>query len=150
MYHDRLLREGKGLEYGICGVGVMPQDWAMRDALAAQDHLYTLVVKHADGTYEPRVIGSIVDYRFAPDDEKAVIEQLAAETTRIVSLTVTEGDYEIGNVVFRHRPGGERRRALRARLHGPRGNTDAGRRPRRRPRRLQGDADRAPLQSRGP
>ena len=70
MYHDRLLREGKGLEYGICGVGVMPQDWAMRDALAAQDHLYTLVVKHADGTYQPRVIGSIVDYRFAPDDER--------------------------------------------------------------------------------
>ena len=39
MYHDRLLRAGKGLEYGICGVGVMPQDRAMRDALAAQDHL---------------------------------------------------------------------------------------------------------------
>jgi mannitol 2-dehydrogenase len=102
MYQDRLLSAGTGFEYGICGVGVMPQDRAMQDALEAQEHLYTLVVKHADGTYEPRVIGSIVDYLFAPDDPEAVIEQLAAETTRIVSLTVTEGGYEPGNVVFRY------------------------------------------------
>ncbi|MDA0161105.1 mannitol dehydrogenase family protein [Solirubrobacter ginsenosidimutans] len=102
MYHDRLLSAGTGFEYGICGVGVMPQDRAMKDALEAQEHLYTLVVKHADGTYEPRVIGSIVDYLFAPDDPEAVIERLAAETTRIVSLTVTEGGYEPGNVVFRY------------------------------------------------
>ena len=102
MYHDRLLNAGKGFEYGICGVGVMPQDRAMKDALEAQDHLYTLVVKHADGTYEPRVIGSIVDYLFAPDDPQRVVEQMAAETTSIVSLTVTEGGYEPGNIVFRH------------------------------------------------
>ena len=102
MYHDRLLNAGKGFEYGICGVGVMPQDRAMKDALEAQDHLYTLVVKHADGTYEPRVIGSIVDYLFAPDDPQRVVEQMAAETTSIVSLTVTEGGYEPDNIVFRH------------------------------------------------
>ena len=53
----------------------MPGDRAMKDALDAQDGLYTLVVKHADGTYEPRVIGSIVDYLFAPDDPEAVIEK---------------------------------------------------------------------------
>jgi mannitol 2-dehydrogenase len=102
MYHDRLLNAGKGLEYGIIGVGVMPQDRAMKDALERQDHLYTLVVKHADGSYEPRVIGSIVGYLFAPDDPRRVVEQLAAETTRIVSLTVTEGGYTRDNVVFRY------------------------------------------------
>jgi mannitol 2-dehydrogenase len=102
MYHDRLLSEGKAFEFGICGVGVMAQDRAMKDALEAQDHLYTLVVKHTDGTYEPRVIGSIVDYLFAPDDPGAVIERLAAETTKVVSLTVTEGGYDPGNVVFRY------------------------------------------------
>jgi mannitol 2-dehydrogenase len=102
MYHDRLLNAGKGFEYGIVGVGVMPQDRAMKDALESQDHQYTLVVKHADGTYEPRVIGSIVDYLFAPDDPDKVVERMAAETTRIVSLTVTEGGYDPGNVVFRY------------------------------------------------
>ena len=59
MYHDRLMNEGKALDWGICGVGVMPGDRRMKDALDAQDGLYTLVVKHGDGTYEPRVIGSI-------------------------------------------------------------------------------------------
>ena len=98
MYHDRLMNSGEALDWGICGVGVMPADRRMREALEAQDGLYTLVVKHADGTYEPRVIGSIVEYRFAPDDREAVIEKLAADTTRIVSLTVTEGGYHLDHV----------------------------------------------------
>jgi len=70
----------------------------MKEALLAQDGLYTLVVKHPDGTYEPRVIGSIVEYLFAPDDPDAVIEKMAVEATRIVSLTVTEGGYNIHHV----------------------------------------------------
>jgi mannitol 2-dehydrogenase len=41
------------------------------------------------------VIGSIVRYLFAPDDPEAVVETMAAEQTRIVSLTVTEGGYNI-------------------------------------------------------
>jgi mannitol 2-dehydrogenase len=98
MYHDRLMNDGKARDWGICGVGVMPADRRMKEALDAQDGLYTLVVKHSDGTYEPRVIGAIVQYLFAPDDPSAVIEKLAAATTRVVSLTVTEGGYNIHNV----------------------------------------------------
>ena len=97
-YLDRLMNEGKALEWGICGVGVLPGDRRMRDVLVAQDGLYTLVVKHPDGTLEPRVIGSIVRYLLAPDDPEAVLEALAAESTRIVSLTVTEGGYNIDPV----------------------------------------------------
>jgi mannitol 2-dehydrogenase len=97
MYHDRLMNEGTALDWGICGVGVMPADRAMQQALDAQDGLYTLVLKHSDGTYEPRVIGSIVEYLFAPDDPEAVIGKMAAESTRIVSLTVTEGGYNIND-----------------------------------------------------
>jgi len=93
MYLDKLMGEGKALDWGICGVGVLPSDHRMKEVMAAQDCLYTLVVKHPDGVYEPRVIGSIVDYLFAPDDPEAVIEKMAAETTRVVSLTVTEGGY---------------------------------------------------------
>ncbi len=95
MYHDRLMSGGTALDWGICGVGVMPSDRRMQQVLAAQDCLYTLVLKHSDGRYEPRVIGSIVEYLFAPDDPEAVIKKLAAESTRIVSLTVTEGGYNI-------------------------------------------------------
>ncbi|HTU30313.1 MAG TPA: mannitol dehydrogenase family protein [Solirubrobacteraceae bacterium] len=97
MYLDSLLAEGE-TRWGICGVGVLESDRAMRDALAAQDHLYTLVLKHSDGRYEARVIGSIVEYLYAPDDPEAVIARLADPQTEIVSLTITEGGYAISDV----------------------------------------------------
>jgi mannitol 2-dehydrogenase len=101
MYLDRLMNEGKALDWAICGVGVLPSDRRMADVLTAQDGLYTLVVKHPDGTLEPRVIGSIVDFLFAPDDAEAVIERMADPATRIVSLTVTEGGYNFHAVTGR-------------------------------------------------
>jgi mannitol 2-dehydrogenase len=93
MYLDKLLGAGLARDWGICGVGVLPGDRRMRDALRSQDYLYTLVLEHPDGTREPRAIGSILDFRYAPDDPEAVIELIAAPSTRIVSLTITEGGY---------------------------------------------------------
>ena len=68
MYLDRLMNQGQALDWGICGVGVLPSDRRMQRVMADQDCLYTLVLKHADGTWEPRVVGSVVHYLFAPDD----------------------------------------------------------------------------------
>ncbi len=93
MYLDALMNDGKAQDWGIVGVGTMPQDARMRDVLDAQDGLYTLVVKHPDGRREPRVIGSILRYLLASDDPSAVLEQMRAPSTRIVSLTITEGGY---------------------------------------------------------
>jgi mannitol 2-dehydrogenase len=98
MYHDRMMNDGAGLDWGICGVGVLAADRKMQQALDAQDGLYTLVLKHSDGTYEPQVIGSLVQYLFAPGNPEAVIEKMAAEPTRIVSLTVTEGGYNVSDI----------------------------------------------------
>ncbi len=98
MYLDRLMNSGQALDWGICGVGVMEADRPMQEALEAQDRLYTLVEKHADGNYEARVVGSLVEYLYAPDDPEAVIEKLAQEAIRIVSLTITEGGYSIDDV----------------------------------------------------
>jgi mannitol 2-dehydrogenase len=98
MYLDDLMNQGEALDFGICGVGVMPNDVKMRDALKAQDCLYTMVVKNPDGVYDARVIGSIVDYLFSPDDPQAVIEKMAHEDTKIVSLTITEGGYNFDHV----------------------------------------------------
>jgi mannitol 2-dehydrogenase len=98
MYLDRLMTDGKALDWAICGVGVMPADRRMQQVLDAQDGLYTLVVKAPDGSWEPRVIGSIRQYLFAPDDPGAVIEKMADPAVRIVSLTVTEGGYNISAV----------------------------------------------------
>lgn len=98
MFLDRLMAEGMALDWAICGVGVLPVDSHMRDVMREQDCLYTLVLKHPDGRREARVIGSIIEYLFAPDDPEAVIEKLASSATRIVSLTITEGGYSIDPV----------------------------------------------------
>src|SRR5665647_2836952 len=93
MYLDQLMNQGKALDWGISGVGLLPQDRRMHEVMIAQDCLYTLVVKHPDGSLQPRVVGSIVQYLFAPDDPEAVLELMADPGTRIVSLTITEGGY---------------------------------------------------------
>lgn len=98
MYLDALMNDGKALDWGLVGVGTMPGDARMRDALKGQDCLYTLVVKHPDGRLEPSVIGCMVDYLFAPDDPAAVLDRLCDTSTRIVSLTITEGGYHVNQV----------------------------------------------------
>ena len=93
MYLDRLMEAGQGLDWGICGVGVLEQDAAMRDVMRDQDCLFTLVVRHPDGSLEPRVVGSVLEYLYGPDDAAAVHRRLDDPAVRIVSLTVTEGGY---------------------------------------------------------
>ncbi len=93
MYLDRLMNEGGAREWAICGVGLMPGDETMAQVMAAQDCLYTLVLKHPDGALEPRVVGSITRYLYAPREREAVLDQLVDPDVRIVSLTVTEGGY---------------------------------------------------------
>ena len=84
-------------EWGICGVGMLPGDRALRDVFRAQDNLYTLVTVAPDGISAARVIGSIVEYLYAPEDGQAVLAKLADPITRIVSLTITEGGYNVSD-----------------------------------------------------
>lgn len=102
-YLDAVLAAGDP-GWGICGVGLMPGDVVARDAAAAQDGLYTLVTTAPDGTEEARVIGSLVRYLYGPHDPAAVLEALASEQTRIVSLTITEGGYGVDDATGEFRP----------------------------------------------
>lgn len=92
---DALLRVaggGGGDAWGILGVGLMPFDRAMRDALVKQDMLYTLLARGNDGS-KARVVQSIVDYAFLPDDPEGSLVKLEDARVRILSLTVTEKGY---------------------------------------------------------
>ncbi|HEY2225282.1 mannitol dehydrogenase family protein [Actinomycetospora sp.] len=95
MYLDRLFAAGRDRDWALCGVGVLDADHAMGEVLHRQDELYTLVEKHADGSREPRVIGSMVEFLVAPDDPEAVLARMTDPGVRIVSLTVTEGGYHV-------------------------------------------------------
>lgn len=92
---DRLLTQGQAGDFAICGVGLLPQDERMADVLADQDYLYTLMLKQPDGSRDAQVVGSIVDFLLAPRDPEAVIKRMARAETRIVTLTVTEGAYNV-------------------------------------------------------
>jgi mannitol 2-dehydrogenase len=97
MYVDRLLNQGTGAGWAICGVGTLPSDRAMQRALDAQDCLYTLVLKDTTGSITPQVIGSIARFLHAADAVEPVITALTDPLTRIISLTITEGGYPVSN-----------------------------------------------------
>ena len=95
MYLDALMADGQAADCALCGVGVLEGDRAMGEVLDRQDRLYTLVLKHADGTRDARVIGSMADYLVALDDPEPVLARMTDPATRIVGLTVTEGGYHV-------------------------------------------------------
>jgi mannitol 2-dehydrogenase len=82
-----------GGDWGIVGLGLLPHDAEMAAALGGQDHLYTLVEK-GNGEPSAEVIGSIIGFVHAPaGHDAAVADLIAARTTSILSLTVTEAGY---------------------------------------------------------
>ncbi|MCM2373572.1 mannitol dehydrogenase family protein [Aporhodopirellula aestuarii] len=94
-YTDELLRTGDFSQWGICGIGLRDGDRKIASVLEQQDYLYTLIIRHPDGRIENRVIGSIVDFMMGCDDPQAVIDRMASSETKIVSLTITEGGYNV-------------------------------------------------------
>lgn len=92
-YYLHQLKNDHHVPWGICGIGLRKGDTKLHDIFKAQDHLYTLMVKHADGKIEAEVIGSIVDFKMGTTKPEAVIAQMAHGDTSIVSLTITEGGY---------------------------------------------------------
>ena len=80
----------EGGDWGICGV--TQRSSAVVDQLAPQDGLYTL--SQRDGAGERlRVIGAVRETLWVQANPDAVMERMAAPTTRVVSLTVTEKGY---------------------------------------------------------
>lgn len=94
VYLDRLLHLPGNAAWGYAGVGLLPADAAMRDVMAAQNCLYTVIERSAAGDV-PRVIGALLAFLYAPDDPEAVLEKMADPGTRIVALTITEGGYYV-------------------------------------------------------
>lgn len=94
-YTNELMEKYGVLDYGICGVGLLDYDRRIYNILKDQDGLYTLVTKELDGSRSARVIGSIVEFIFAPENPIAVIEKMAHADIKIISLTITEGGYNL-------------------------------------------------------
>ena len=96
-YIDRCLAREDQRNWGIVGVELIDND-AMREKAAAykrQDGLFSLTEVDSDGSSSVRIIGSVIDYMHAPENPEAVIKLLADPSIRIISMTITEGGYNI-------------------------------------------------------
>jgi mannitol-1-phosphate/altronate dehydrogenase len=97
LYIDEALHLPGNESFGICGVGLTDGAAARAKAAAykAQDGLYTVTEFAPDGIARTRVIGAMIDYLHGPADPEAVLARLTHPDTRIVTLTITEGGYNI-------------------------------------------------------
>jgi mannitol 2-dehydrogenase len=93
VYLDDLFNLGFDQDWAIVGAGVRPGDAAMREKLATQDYLTTVVEQEATHT-SACVTGSMIDF-LPVGNTQAIVGRLADPAIRIVSLTVTEGGYYI-------------------------------------------------------
>lgn len=84
------LLDSRGGDWAILGASL--RSAAVRDQLAPQDGLYTLV-EQGPGGNRYRLIGALAGVIVAPERPAALIAAIAAPGTRIVSLTVTEKGY---------------------------------------------------------
>ena len=92
-YTDQLLHHTGEEVWGICGISLLESDRKIVDILRSQDGLYTLMITEPDGSLRARVIGSLTEYLFAPENPGEAIEKMAESEIRIITLTITEGGY---------------------------------------------------------
>ena len=95
-FYTHELMEGYGVkDCGVCGIGLLDYDRRIYNVLKDQDGLYTLITKELDGSLSAKIIGSIVEFIFAPENPIEAIEKMADPEIKIISLTITEGGYNI-------------------------------------------------------
>jgi len=90
--HTLMNQDRTSCEWGIIGVGLMPADRRMADALEPQDGLYTLIERQ-DQNENATIIGSICRVLYAGETSRQTLEAIGDPAIRIVSLTVTENGY---------------------------------------------------------
>jgi fructuronate reductase len=73
-------------------LGVTQRSASVRDQLRPQGGVYTVLAVGPDGA-SPRVVGSVTDVAWPAEETPRVLAALAAPTTHVVTLTVTEKGY---------------------------------------------------------
>ncbi len=102
VYLDDLFNQGLDHDWALVGAGVMPSDEAMRERMAVQDYL-TTVVEQDNDLSTAHITGPMVGF-VSPNDKAAMMAKLCDPTIRIVSLTITEGGYFIDPATGKFNP----------------------------------------------
>ncbi len=94
-YTSALLSNSEQESWGVCGAMIMPQDERLYRSLKSQNGIYSLTVCGRDGNNRTEWIGSLVELLWSGEDLEAIIAKVADPAIRIISLTITEGGYNI-------------------------------------------------------
>lgn len=94
-YTNMVLAQPDQQQWGICGIALLPSDESLVRKLQTQDGLYSLTVCGRDGHDEVHQIASLMEVIWGLEDPKAVINRIGASNTKIVTLTITEGGYNM-------------------------------------------------------
>lgn len=94
VYLDDLFQLGLGHDWAITGAGVRDGDARMRDVLAAQDYLSSVIERSPAGV-SARIIGAMTGFVPVEKGNGPLIAAMSVAGIKIVSLTVTEGGYYI-------------------------------------------------------
>lgn len=88
-YTEAVLNQFGG-DWGIIGCSLRSP--SVRDQLAPQDGLYTLVERSGDGE-KLQLIGAVIKNLVGPENPAELIEVMAQPNIKIISMTVTEKGY---------------------------------------------------------
>lgn len=103
VYLDDLFNKGHDHDWALVGTGVMEHDEKLRQTLASQDFL-TTVIEQDNDVSAAHVTGAMIDF-IPPSDKQAILEKLSDPAIRIVSMTITEGGYFIDPATQKFDPG---------------------------------------------
>ncbi|MFK7825745.1 MAG: mannitol dehydrogenase family protein [Oligoflexales bacterium] len=98
VYTEDAMLKSKDYNWGIVGIEVMPSGKLMNQVMKEQDCLYTLMTRPSNGKPKIRVISSIHEYIYKYDSDDKIDQisrQFLNEDIKIISLTITEGGYNI-------------------------------------------------------
>lgn len=94
-YTNLLLEDPSQQEWGVFGAMIMPSDGKLYDALKEDDCVYKLSCCSPSGETDIYNIGSLIDVEWGERDSERIISAIASPDTKIITLTITEGGYNV-------------------------------------------------------
>ncbi len=94
-YTNKLLSQDGQKGWGICGAMILDRDEKIFRGLKAQGGQYGLTVFGRSGDDEYHQIGALTELYWAGENAAAIIDKVAEASIKIITLTITEGGYNL-------------------------------------------------------
>lgn len=97
-YTSLLLENEDQQNWGICGAMILPSDERLYKALKGQGSEYTLTVCGRNGEDTAYRLGALNELYWGIEDAEKIINKIADKDIKIITLTITEGGYNIEKI----------------------------------------------------